>query len=262
MQNNNIKINLTTQISPITFNEGFDITFTPAAFINFQYGFLMGFGWNIPGFAGGFGINDRGIIVRPDVAGPQIQTWFSTTLQFDLAYILPKQYQRWAHIVTTATPTFKYQALLTIPDNQPYMYQECPGEKLNGWKFIFEYLLGYRFIINEDDTGDNNKFIKWKNKNFMITAGIYVWMDYLNLTHYYDSTMESGGWGSDFATVNFGPAMQFDLPNNYYIKLFFFFQNEKAYTSQTVGNIYFMDRKYQDWYVYFRWLGVFFGWNF
>jgi hypothetical protein len=90
---------------------------------------------------------------------------------------------------------------------------------------------------------------------------MYVWLDYLNLTHYYDSPMKNG-WGSDFAYVNFGPAMQFDLPNNYFLKLFFFFQNDKAYTSETVGNADFRERKYEDWYVYFKWMGFFFGWNF
>jgi hypothetical protein len=72
----------------------------------------------------------------------------------------------------------------------------------------------------------------------------------------------SNGWGSDFAYLNFGPAMQFDLPDNFYIKLFFFFTNDKVYTSQTVGNIDFRDRKYEDYIVYFRWLGLICGWNF
>jgi hypothetical protein len=260
-KNNNIKFTLLNQLSPVTHNVGFSVTLTPVAFLTFQSGFLIGYGWDIPNFAAGFGINDHGVINRLSFAGPQIQGWFSSTFQFDLAFILPKQFQRWTHIVMLATPSIKYQGLLTISDYQPYMYQECPGEKMNGWKFVFEYLTGYRFYIIEDDTGENEQFLKTRNKNFIITIGMYVWLDYLNMTHYYDSPMKNG-WGSDFAYVNFGPAMQFDLPNNFYLKLFFFFQNDKQYTSETVGNRDFRDRKYEDWYVYFKWLGLFFGWNF
>jgi hypothetical protein len=261
MKNNSLSFGVHTAISPLTFNEGFSVTWSPVAFLNFKYGLLLGFGWNIPGFAAGFGLNDNGVIKRPDVAGPQLMTWFSGTFQIDLAYLMPKALERWTHIVAVATPTFKYQGLLTISDNQPFMYQECPGEKLNGWKFIFEGIFGYRFYVIEDDTGENQMFLKRKNKNFIITVGAYVWLDYLNLTHYYDSPMKNG-WGSDFAYVNFGPAMQFDLPNNYFLKLFFFFQNDKAYTSETVGNADFRERKYEDWYVYYKWMGFFFGWNF
>jgi hypothetical protein len=260
-KNNNIKFSLHGQLSPITINGGFSLTLTPVSFLTFQAGFLIGAGWNIPNFAAGLGINNKGIIIRDNVFGPQVQTWFSSTFQFDLSVVLPKRYQRWTHIVMLLTPMIKYQALLTIPENQPYMYQECPGEKMNGWKFLGEFLLAYRFFIIEDDTGENNRFIKSRNNNFIFTLGMFVWIDYLNLTHYFDSPMKNG-WGSDFAYVNFGPAAQFDLPNNFFIKIFFFFQNDKAYTSETAGNSDFRDRKYSDWYVYFRWFGLFFGWNF
>ncbi len=262
MKNNNIKFSLHTMVSPITYTTGGSVTLTPVAFLTFQAGFLIGDGWKIPDFATGLGLNIDGVIDRLDFAGPLVQTWFSMTFQFDLAYILPMRFQRWTHFVILATPTLQYQALLTITPDQPYMYQECPGENLNGWKFIFEGLVGYRIPVIEDYTGEDRKFIRHINKNFIITVGMYAWLDYLNLTHYNDSPMKNGGWGSDFAYINFGPAMQFDLPDNFFLKLFFFFQNDKVFTDDTVGNRDFRDRKYADWAVYFRWMGFFFGWNF
>ena len=150
---------------------------------------------------------------------------------------------------------------MSVDDDQPYMYQECPGEKLGGWIFGGDFIFGYRFYIIEDDTGENRPFIKMRNKNFIITAGIYAWIDYLNLTHYFDSPMKDG-WGSDFTYINFGPAIQFDLPDNFFLKIFFLFCNDKAYTNSTVGNADFRDRTYKDWYVYFKFLGFYFGWNF
>lgn len=261
IKNNNIKFSLHTQISPITFNSGMSITLTPIAFLSFQSGFLLGFGWNIPKFAAGLGINDDGEIKRLNIGGPHMQLWFSATFQMDIAYLLPKSYQKWTHIIAIATPKIKYQSLMSVDDDQPYMYQECPGEKLSGWWFLGEFFLGYRFYIIEDDIGEDRQFIKMINKNFIITIGMYAWIDYLNLTHFFDSQMKDG-WGSDFTYINFGPAMQFDLPNNFFLRLFFFFCNDKAYTNDTVGNADFRDRTYKDWNVYFKWFGLYFGWNF
>jgi len=261
MKNNNIKFSFHYNLSPVTSNIGSSITLTPVAFLTFQTGFLIGYGWNIPNFAAGIGINDRGEIIRHGTDGPHIQFWVSSTFQMDLAYIMPEKFQRWLHFVFIATPKLKYQSLLRIPEYQPYMYQECPGEKLSGWWFLAEILIGYRFIIIEDDTGEDRQFLKIKNKNFIITIGFYLWLDYMNVNHYWDSPM-SEGWGSDFTYINFGPAMQFDLPYNFFLKLFFFFCNDKSYTSDTVGNKDFRDRKYEDWYIYARWFGLFFGWNF
>lgn len=260
-KDNNIKFTFLTEISPITANFGGSVTFTPVAFLLFETGFLIGHGWKLDDELAGIGLNNDGIIERKNLYGPHFQLWFSSTFQMDLAFVLPEAYQRWTHVVLLATPMLKYQALLGISEDQPYMYEECPGEQLGGWRFLFELLLGYRFIVNEDDTGAGSQFLKRDNKNFIITVGAYMWLDYLNLTHYYDSPM-SNGWGSDFSYVNFGPAVQFDLPYNIWVKLFAFFRNDRAYTDETVGNRDFRDRVYDDYNVFFRWFGFFVGWSF
>jgi|GEM_PF-1164919 len=261
MRDSNFKFGIHTQLSPITSNIGMSITFTPFPFLEFQTGFLIGFGWNIPNFAAGLGINN-GYMNRLNIAGPHLQYWASLKFQIDLAYILPKNIQRWLHIIFIAIPKLRYMALLSVQQDIPYMYQECPGEKLGGWQFVAEILFGYRFIIIEDDTGEENRFININHKNFIITIGFYFWLDYLNLTHFWDSRMKDGGWGSDFSYINFGPAIQFDLPKNFFVRFAIFFCNDKAYTEDTVGNIDFRNRKYDDWYIYFKWIALNCGWKF
>ncbi|MCG8569707.1 MAG: hypothetical protein MJB14_06180 [Spirochaetes bacterium] len=261
MKDNNIKFSFYGELSPVTMNFGMGVTLTPVAFLTFQSGFLLGNGWKLTDTLAGLGLNNNGIIERQKHAGPHLQLWFSSTFQIDLAFILPEKIRRWTHVVVLATPMLKYQALLNIDEDQPYMYEECPGEQLGGWRFLAEFLLGYRFYIIEDDIGEDQMFIKMRHNNFIITTGMYVWIDYLNLTHFNDSPM-SNGWGSDFTYINFGPAVQFDLPNNIWFKLFFFFRNDRAYTSETVGNLDFRDRIYEDYYIFFRWFGIFAGWNF
>ena len=100
------------------------------------------------------------------------------------------------------------------------------------------------------------------NKNFTITIGIFGNIEKLDITYFSRSRMKDGGWGQDFVIVEFGPIIKFDLPWNYYLTLFTFFTTDREYTSETVGNIDFRNREYKDWYVHFRRIGFFFGWQF
>lgn len=261
MSDNNIKFTVKSEVSPVTMNGGFSVTFTPLAFLVLSTGFLIGPGWKIADDIAGIGINRDGIIDRKDFAGPLFQQWFSVTFQMDFAYVVPEKFRKWMHIVLLGTTTVKYQALLGLDPNQPYMYEECPGEHLGGWRLIADFLLGYRIFILEDPDTDKGMFIKHNSRNLVVTFGFFGWLDYLDLSHYKKSPM-SKGWGSDFAFFNFGPAVQVDLPFNVYVKFFAFFRNDRVYTDETVGNRYYQDRVYADYNVFFRWFGGFVGVNF
>ena len=260
-RNNFIKFSLHNQLSIVTYNIGASMTISPAAFFEFQVGVLMGEAWGIP-IASGLGINDDGVIRRLKLAGPYLQFWASPTIQMDLGYIMPKHIAPYTHFFMMLTPQIKYQAFLGIPDDQPYMYQECPGEKMNGWNLLGQFLIGWRYFIIEDDVGEDRTFLKMRNKNLVISAAFLLWIEYFNLTHLMDSPMSEGGWGSDFCYVSYGPVLRLDLPWNYYLQFFFLFGNDKTYTSETRGNLDYRDRDYEDWYVYPRWVGLFFGWRF
>jgi hypothetical protein len=260
---NYIKLSLLGEISPVSLNVGASVTFQPLALLYLQSGFLIGPAWEFPGLAQGLALNKSG--QEREVYsfwGPHMQVWFSATMQMDFAYVLPEAVQRWTHIVMYATPKFKYQALLSIPENVSYVYEADRGENMNGWRFMSEFFLGYQLPIIEDDTGQDRQFIKMRHKRTTLTTGMLVNIEKVDLTNYNDSPMASGGWGSDFVYVEFGPILKMDLPYNFWFILFGFFVNDKAYTDQTVGNIFYQDRVYEDWYVHFRRFGFFFGWDF
>ncbi len=262
LSGNNIKFSVLSELSPISANIGGEVTFTPIAFLTFQTGLLIGGAWYFEGLAAGMGISTKDGIVKLGYGGPHIQLWFASTFQMDLAYIFAQDFQRWTHIVMFITPRIKYQALLSVNEDQPYMYEADRGMNYNGWRFSCEFFLGYQINVIEDDRGDDKQFIKMRNKNFTITTGLFGNIEKLDITHNYRSQMKNGGWGSDFVTVEFGPSIRFELPWNYYLILFAFFATDREYTSDTVGNIDFRERKYQDWYIHFRRIGLFFGWKF
>jgi hypothetical protein len=262
LKGNNIKFSVLGEISPISTNIGGEVTFTPIAFLYFQSGFLIGSAWHFVGLAAGLGLSTEDGIYKFEYAGPHLQLWFATTFQIDLAYLLPEKFQRWTHIVMFITPRLKYQALLSVTDDEPYMYEADRGMNFNGWKFSCEFFLGYQMDIIEDDDGQDRQFIKMRNNDFTITTGLFGNIEKLDITHYNRSRMKDKGWGSDFVTVEFGPIIKFDLPWNYYLTLFAFFATDREYTSDTVGNIDFRKREYEDWYIHFRRIGLFFGWQF
>ena len=99
-----------------------------------------------------------------------------------------------------------------------------------------------------------------KHNNFQITLGMVAGIKFC-LSHYFDSPMNAG-WGSDFIQAEFGPASQFDLPNNFFLIILFYWSNDKGFTSDTVAKLDYQERKYEDWYVYFRKISFSFGINF
>ena len=255
---NNIKMSFFGGLSPISMEGGMGITFTPIAFLNFQAGLKIGSGWDLAGLFNGLGRNIDGEVKSEPFYGTVLQIWFSTTFQFDIAAIMPKSYKRWTHIVMAATPKIRYISLLNVSENQPYRWEAGRGEFFNGWSFLGNFFLGYQIPVIEDDIGEDRQFIKMKHNNFKITAGMLVTLDYLNLSHFFDSQM-SDGWGSDFCYVEFGPLVNFDLPNNFFVTVLFLWRNDRGYTSETVGNLDFQQREYEDWYVYFRRFAFSFG---
>ncbi len=171
---------------------------------------------------------------------------------------MPKNVKRWTHVVMVGSPVFKYFKLLNAPENQAFVWEDDIGQNLGGWRFMGTFLIGYQIPVIEDDWGENQKFIKLKHKNFKITGGFLLCIDWLNLTHYFDSQMKDG-WGSDFCFVEYGPILNFDLPYNFNTSIIFFWKNEREYTGSTAGNLGFQDRIYKDWYVYFRRIVISFG---
>ncbi|HOV14674.1 MAG TPA: hypothetical protein PK771_10350 [Spirochaetota bacterium] len=270
--NNYIALRLKSQISPVSLNTGAEIEISPIAFLVFYSGFMFGSGWNV-GFNGlgrnnalGFIKDKPKEILKEPFYGVFFQSWFTTTFQFDVAALMPAQNKRWSHIVMKFSPTIKYMGVLNVPESQPFEWEAQGGEHFNGWYLGGDYLIGYQIPVIEDirkDEANKRQFLGFvKHNDFKIT--LMMWMEFIDvhLTHYFDSRMQDKGWGSDFVTMRFGPNIMFNLPSNFFAMVGFHFRNGRGYTYETAGNLSFMLREYQDWYVYFERIALVFGWGF
>jgi hypothetical protein len=260
---NNLRINFNSKITPVSTGAGMDFVLTPVAFYYFSLGFYITGAWNIPAL-GAIGVaeNVKGDPASPGYGGPILDLTFENTLQFDLSYVFGAELQRWTHVLFLASAIIKYRALLTVSDNVPFFYENDRGENLNGWKFDSNFIIGYKIPVIEDDAGSNGRFIRLNNNNFAVTLAFAMQIDTLELTHYDDSPMNRNGWGSDFVPVKFSPVINFDFPRNFYLLVQFRFANSKRVTDATVGNKFYQDRIYEDYYIYFNRVAFMFGWKF
>jgi hypothetical protein len=65
------------------------------------------------------------------------------------------------------------------------------------------------------------------------------------------STMASNGWGSDFTYLTFGPIFDFKIDGKSSIAILPQFKTGIKWTDQTAWKLYFVDRQYENAYVYF-----------
>lgn len=264
-KDNFLQFKILSQLSPVTLNVGGTMTLAAAAFLQFQFGFFIGGAWEVPAFnVTGTGIkaDNEGNFVAMSFDAPILQLWFKPTFQFDLAYVLPPAYQKWTHFFILANPQFQYQHYFGVDYDQPYIYKADYGMQFNGWKLTGDFTTGYRIFIREDNSGTQDRFLKITNYTIILTFAFYLHIDHLNLSHYEDSKMENGGWGSDFASINFGPALRLDLPYHIWAQFFFLFRNDRAYTDDTFAYADFRKRTYEDYYVFAKSVGFFIGWDF
>jgi hypothetical protein len=66
------------------------------------------------------------------------------------------------------------------------------------------------------------------------------------------STMDDGGWGSDFIFLRFGLVFNLKFSEKSSLALIPQFKTERDYTDATVGNRYFGFRDYEKTFVYFE----------
>mgnify|MGYP001005637509 FL=1 len=169
---------------------------TPIAFLKFQAGAAIGTGWTL-GFIG-LALNpvdSAQPLKEIPFGGALLKAWFSGTFQFDLAAVLPGE---WNHVVLQAVAKFEYRALTAADPGEAWLWQADAGINFKGWRHLGTYVLGYQMP---------------RKLNF---AGVMVeteaWLgDLID-----DSTMATAGWGSDFVTVILSPLanLAFDDANS------------------------------------------------
>ena len=193
---NNLELSAKAELSPVTVEAAGSATLTPIAFLKFQAGAAIGTGWTL-GFIG-LALNpvdSAQPLKEIPFGGALLKAWFSGTFQFDLAAVLPGE---WNHVVLQAVAKFEYRALTAADPGEAWLWQADAGINFNGWRHLGTYVLGYQMP---------------RKLNF---AGVMVeteaWLgDLID-----DSTMATAGWGSDFVTVILSPLanLAFDDANS------------------------------------------------
>lgn len=273
-RDNNIAFSALFEITPVSLEGGLSITITPVPFLVLSAGTKFGSGWNvIPFNAYGMARNnysgddsqlDKEIATGDHFYGPLMKNWFSARFQFDTSALFKKNIQRWTHIIMLAEPVFTNTLLLNYPFYaRPYIWQTVTTQ--NGWNFASTFAAGYKIPVIIDERkkqAEKKQFLgSVLHTNFSISILMYTEVS-TSLTHHFDSVMSKQGWGSDFTTVKFGPIFLFDLPCNFNAMAGVHWANGKLYSDESIGNLDFMNREYQDWYVRFYRFFVGFGWEF
>ena len=225
---NNLSLQAAEEFSPVSLNANFSAVLTPVAFLRLGAGAGLGTGWDI-GFVG-MGLNNAGTIEAQNFGGVIYRAWIEGTLQFDLAAVVPGE---WNHIVALANPRIQYQGYSGASNDQAWIWEADDAMNFNGLKLTGNYLLGYQMPLAFDLVA-----------LLLQTEG---WIGDVASR----STMNSGGWGSDYTYLTFGPLFDFKINGASSIAVLPQFKTGIQWTSGTQYHLDFQTRSYQSTYVYF-----------
>lgn len=192
---NNLELSAKAELSPVTVEAVGSATLTPIAFLKFQAGAAVGTGWTL-GFIG-LALNpvdSAQPLEEIPFGGALLKAWLSGTFQFDLAAVLPGD---WNHVVVQAVAKFEYRALTAADPGQAWLWQADAGMNFNGWRHLGTYVLGYQ--------------MPWKLNFAGVMVETEAWLGEVR-----DYSPMASGWGSDFVTVILSPLanLAFDDANS------------------------------------------------
>lgn len=228
MADNNLKVDLSLGISPVSASGDIGLTFTPIAFLNFSTGLMLGTGWNAVIFDGVGKVNAvTGEFDTGSLEGVVLKYRVGGTFQFDLAALMPGD---WNHVVVVANPSLEYGWFSGAADGELWMWEGDGGENRNGWKLKGTYLLGYQMPLRLDTVG-----LLVETEQYIGTAA--------------DLAGTSGrDWGADFLSVTLGPVFNFALTENQSLTLLVQLKSKKNYTDTTIYNLYARNRTVDGYY--------------
>ncbi len=226
LSGNNIKINLTAALNPISLRGESEVVFTPVAFLQFALGGSLGSGWDAVIFNGvGLNTQTSGEITRTSFGGAVLKTWIAGTFQFDLEALVPGE---WNHILLLAKVQAGYQHYTGALGGQAWQWQADGGENFNTFNLTSTYFLGYQMPMLVDTVG-----VLLETNTNLEPARSY-------------STINSGGWGSDFVGIVFGPLVHFQVSKDLGFALLLQVENYLDYTDATIFNKFYGHRSVEN----------------
>ena len=223
-ENNNIKLNLTGEVSPVSLNLIGEAVWTPIAFIEIAAGGRIGSGWPLNLFGSyiyGIGFNQAdengnaeyngsgfdGLLWKAQVGG---------VFQFDLAAIFPGE---WNHVVFRTYHEINYKGYTRAKGNESWYFEADEGENMNGFNYYGNFLLGYQMPI------------------FLNLVGILAEME----LYLYD-TPNRHIWGDDRIRWMFACILNFKIIRQFDIALLAQFRTRRNYAESDWENLYYRNR--------------------
>jgi hypothetical protein len=226
---NNIQLNLSAELSPISLNGIAEAVLTPAAFFQAAAGGAIGTGWNIELFGGeirGIGINrPTGVTGKRTVDGSALDGIFGKgylggALQFDMAAIFPGE---WHHVVFRSYHEINYKAYSRAAGGEAWFFENDDGENQNGFNYYGNYLIGYQMPILLD------------------TVALLA-----EMRQYLYDTPNGGQWGDSLGRWELSIVMNFAVTKQFSAALITQFLTLRNYTAATGGYDYYQDRVLKD----------------
>ncbi len=208
---NNINLDLSAELTPISLNAIVNAAWTPIAFFQFSAGGKIGSGWNIELF----GMEIKGIgINRADAGGNEESSgspfdgvhWRAqagATLQMDMAALFPGD---WNHVVIQTYHEINYKGYSRAKAGESWIFQHDAGENQNGFNYYGNFLLGYQMPI------------------FLNTIALLTEAD----LYLYD-TPNGSQWGDNLARWTFSAAMMFTITDHLSASLITQFRTRRNY---------------------------------
>ncbi|MCL2833208.1 MAG: hypothetical protein FWD78_08565 [Treponema sp.] len=147
---NNIRTEISAEVTPVSLAGLARVIWTPIAFLELDGGGRLGTGWNMP-LGNGIGLNQSvgvysGTARKAEINGDpfdgaQLSAWFGGAFQFDLAAVVPGD---WNHVIVRAYDELKYSAYTRAGKNDSWIVENDDGQNLNGWTWHGEAVIGYQ----------------------------------------------------------------------------------------------------------------------
>lgn len=225
LSGNHLEMAAKAELSPVTLEAFGYLTLTPVAFLNFQAGASIGTGWSL-GFVG--------LALVPTISGDPIdeipfggavlKAWASGTFQFDLAALLPGD---WNHVLVQATARFEYRNNTAAQAQEAWIWQADAGKNYDGWRHLGTYVLGYQMP---------------RKLNF---AGLMLETEaYIGAVRGY-GPMATGGWGSDFVTLTLSPLANLALDEKSSLTFLVQIKSTQDWTDDTTQDLALQNRDYE-----------------
>lgn len=212
MRGNNINFKIGTEITPVTIDGKFNITWTPLAFLELFAESKIASGWKLSDKLMGIALNEnqggKSHYTPLNFSKAVYSFSLGGTFQFDLGAVIPHD---WSHVVFKTDHYALYRAMTGVNSETSWVYRADEGTNRNGWRYMSSYVVGYQMPIFLNLIAMK---IDVEKKLFASPAGL-------------DSTK----WGENLFITTFGPVINFNIKKDYNILLLAQWTTGPVYTS-------------------------------